>query len=131
MTEPAARYDVQGHVAVLTLNRPDVMNAVNAALSTALGEGVERAATDPAVRVLVLTGEGRAFCAGADLKAISSGNAAALTTKKGGFAGFVRRTRTKPVIAAIEGPAYAGGCEIALACDLIVASSEAKSLLEK
>jgi enoyl-CoA hydratase len=66
------------------------------------------------------------FSAGADLKAISAGQAGDLATKRGGFAGFVSRERTKPVIAAMEGPALAGGCEIALACDLIVASTEAR-----
>jgi enoyl-CoA hydratase len=74
----------------------------------------------------ILTHVGPVFSAGADLKAINAGQAGDLATKRGGFAGFVSRERTKPVIAAMEGPALAGGCEIALACDLIVASTEAR-----
>src|SRR5439155_9088285 len=73
----------------------------------------------------VLTGEGTVFCAGADLKAIAAGAAAALNTARGGFAGITRRERTKPIVAAVDGPALAGGCEISLACDVIVASRAA------
>ena len=65
------------------------------------------------------------FCAGADLKEINSGNAGGLATKKGGFAGITQRERTKPIIAAVDGPALAGGTEIVLSCDLVVASTTA------
>jgi enoyl-CoA hydratase len=74
----------------------------------------------------VLTHAGPVFCAGADLRAIGEGRAAELRTERGGFAGYVRRERVKPVIVAVDGPALAGGCEIVLASDLVVASTNAK-----
>lgn len=111
------------HVALVTINRPEVRNAVNSAVAHGIGEAVDAAEADPDVWAVVLTGAGgQVFCAGADLKEVSQGNFASLFTQSGGFAGFVRAKRTKPWIAAVEGLAVAGGCEIALACDLIVAS---------
>jgi enoyl-CoA hydratase len=80
--------------------------------------------SDPEVWVGILTAVGKAFCAGADLKEISAGNGSALSTKKGGFAGIARRERTKPLIAAITGSALAGGTEIALSCDMIIAADD-------
>lgn len=76
--------------------------------------------------VAVLTGRGEVFCAGADLKEVAAGRGDTLRTERGGFAGFVRRELTKPIVAAVDGPALAGGCELALACDLIVASTAAR-----
>ncbi|HEX7167210.1 MAG TPA: crotonase/enoyl-CoA hydratase family protein [Acidimicrobiales bacterium] len=118
-------YEQRGHVAVLTINRPEARNAVNGDVASGLEAAIDRFEEDADTWVAVLTGAGTTFSAGADLKAIASGQAGGLQTKRGGFAGFVQRDREKPVIAAVDGPALAGGCEIALACDLIVASRNA------
>jgi enoyl-CoA hydratase len=119
------RYDVDGHVATITLNRPEQRNAVSPELTTALDEAMGRFEADAEVWVGILTGAGPNFCAGADLKALGAGRAAELVTERGGFAGFVRYPRTKPMIAAIRGFALAGGTELVLACDLVVASTDA------
>jgi len=115
------------HVALVTLNRPEKRNAVNPATSTALEAIVRKVEADSDIRVVVLTSsEDRVFCAGADLTAIAEGKAFGIDTANGGFAGFVYAQRTKPWIAAVEGMALAGGCEICLACDMIVASHNAR-----
>ncbi|MEX2659603.1 MAG: crotonase/enoyl-CoA hydratase family protein [Acidimicrobiales bacterium] len=119
-------HDQRGRVAVLTINRPDARNAVNGDVASGLEAAIDRLEEDPDTWVAVLTGAGTVFSAGADLKAIATGQAAALNTDRGGFAGIARRERTKPIIAAVNGPALAGGCEIVLSCDLVVASSEAR-----
>lgn len=119
-------YEQRGRVAVLTINRPEARNAVNGDVASGMEAAIDRFEADDDTWVAVLTGAGPVFCAGADLKAISSGTAAALNTERGGFGGFASRERTKPVIAAVNGPALAGGCEIVLACDLVVASTEAR-----
>ncbi|UHC15299.1 enoyl-CoA hydratase-related protein [Methylobacterium currus] len=113
------------HVAVVTLNRPEARNAVDPALARALAQAVAETEADDAVRAVVLAGTGPVFCAGADLTVISAGGADDLWTPEGGFAGFVHAVRAKPWIAAVDGPALAGGCEIALACELIVAGEGA------
>lgn len=115
-----------GHVALVTLNRPQARNAVDAAVAAALEAIVDRTEADPEVWAVVLTGAGSGvFCAGADLKEVAAGRGEALFTARGGFAGFVDATRTKPWIAAVNGKALAGGCEIVLACDLVVAADDA------
>ena len=118
-------YEQQGRVAVITIRRPEARNAVNGEVANGIEQAIDRLETDDDTWVGVLTGEGPVFSAGADLKAIASGQAGALSTSKGGFAGIASRERSKPIIAAVDGPALAGGCEIALSCDMIVASSNA------
>ena len=118
-------YELQGHIALITIRRPEARNAVNGDVASGIEAAIDQLEDDADAWVGVLTGEGSVFCAGADLKAIASGQAASLATAKGGFAGIANRERQKPIIAAIDGPALAGGCEIALACDLIVASHAA------
>ena len=117
---------VDGHVAVITLNRPEAKNAVNGEVAKGIEAAIDQLEQDDALWVGILTHTGNVFCAGADLKAINAGQAAELATERGGFAGFVQRARTKPVIVAADGPALAGGCELALAADLIVASRAAR-----
>lgn len=118
-------YEVQGHYAVLTINRPEARNAVNGAVAQGIEDGIDKLEADDDLWVGILTGVPPVFCAGADLKEINSGNAGGLATKKGGFGGIVQRDREKPIIAAVDGPALAGGTEIVLSCDLVVASKSA------
>ncbi len=110
------------HVALVTLNRPEARNAIDGETAAALEAAIDQLEEDDTARAVILTGSGEGvFSAGADLKEISRGNIAKLSTPRGGFAGIVNRTRTKPWIAAVNGLALAGGCEIALSCDLIIA----------
>lgn len=123
------RYSVADGIGVITLNRPEVRNAVNRALALALEASVDALEDDPDVRVGVLcanTGaqERPVFCAGADLAVLEeNGSADVLDTERGGFAGFAFRERTKPIVVAVDGLATAGGLEIVLACDIVVATT--------
>lgn len=120
-------YEVQGHVALITLNRPEARNAINGQVATEMEAAIDQMEADDNVWVGVLravtVGDRPVFCSGADLKAINSGSGGSLGTERGGFAGLVYRERTKPLIAAIDGLATAGGCEITLSCDLVVATT--------
>ena len=113
-----------GGVLTITLNRPEVRNAINTAVAEAVAAALADLDADQRLSVAVLTGAGGTFCAGMDLKAFLAGERPSLPGK--GFAGFVERPPAKPVIAAVEGAAVAGGFEIALACDLIVAAENAR-----
>lgn len=114
---------LEGNVAVVTLNRPKHRNTINGELTLALGAAVKAVESDSAVRAVVLTGAGTEFfCAGADLTVLAAGNSASIFTVDGNLAGFVRADKAKPWIAALNGRAIGGGCEIALACDMIVAA---------
>lgn len=119
-------FEKRGNLCVMTINRPEARNAVNGDVARGLEAAIDELERDDDLWVGVLAAKGPVFCAGADLKAINSGGAADLATAKGGFAGFVARKRSKPIIAAVDGPALAGGTEICLACDLIVASRAAR-----
>ena len=127
MTTPV-EYEKRGKIGVITLNRPEARNAINGDVAAAFEAAIDALEGDDEVWVGVLrantAGQERpVFCAGADLKAINSGQAGSLNTSRGGFAGFVYRERKKPVIAAVDGLATAGGCEIVLSTDLVVAST--------
>jgi enoyl-CoA hydratase len=119
-TEAAVLTERRGNVLVVTLNRPDARNAVNAALAEGLGRALDALDDDVELRAGVLTGAGKGFSSGMDLKAFVQGESPYYGDR--GFAGIVQRPSHKPLIAAVEGFAVAGGCEVALACDLIVAS---------
>ncbi len=119
-------YTTEGHRAVITINRPDARNAINAEVASGIEAAIDQLEADDALWAGIITGVPPVFSAGADLKEINAGRFAGLLTERGGFAGITRRERTKPIIAAVDGPALAGGTEIVLACDLIVASTSAR-----
>jgi enoyl-CoA hydratase/carnithine racemase len=115
-----------GKVEVVTINRPEARNAIDGPTATALSNTFDELETDKDVWVVILTGAGdKAFSAGMDLKAFASGQLNEIISAKGGFAGIAQRNFPKPIIAAVNGAALAGGCEIMLSCDLVVAAEHA------
>ncbi|CAN5257487.1 crotonase/enoyl-CoA hydratase family protein [soil metagenome] len=120
--------DLRGHVAVITINRPGARNAVNTDVAQGIEAAIDTLEADDDAWVGVLTGarteKGFIFSAGADLKQMST-DPGGMSTAKGGFGGLVQRERSKPIIAAVDGPALAGGTELVLACDLVVAAETA------
>ncbi len=122
--EPAVLTERRERVLVITINRPDQRNAVNAAVANGISAALDELDADAELTLGVLTGAGKGFCAGMDLKAFVAGESAWAGDR--GFAGITQRSAVKPLIAAIEGFAVAGGLEIALACDLIVAARGAR-----
>lgn len=113
------------HVAVVRLDRPAKRNAITPEMTLSIDYIVKNIESDDTIRAVVLAANGPVFCTGADLAAVAAGRARDLRTPDGGFAGFVFHPRAKPWIAAVTGPALAGGLELALACDMIVASPDA------
>jgi enoyl-CoA hydratase len=113
-----------GAILVITLNRPQARNAVNGAVARGVAAAVDELDADPTLSVGVITGAGGSFCSGMDLKGFLTGDMPVVDGR--GFAGITHAPPDKPIIAAVEGYALAGGCEITLACDLIVAARDAK-----
>src|SRR5579871_3605688 len=122
--EQAVLTERRDRVLLITINRPDQRNAVNAAVAHGIADALDALDADPGLAVGVLTGAGKGFCAGMDLKGFVAGDRPHVEGR--GFAGITQRPAEKPLIAAIEGFAVAGGLEIALACDLLVAAKGAR-----
>jgi enoyl-CoA hydratase len=124
MSEDAIRTEVSDGVAIITIDRPQARNAVNGEVARGIAAAIEDFDARADVSVLVLTGAGGTFSAGMDLKGFLTGDSPIAPGR--GFGGIAERPPNKPVIAAVEGYALAGGFELVLACDLVVASEEAK-----
>lgn len=114
------------HILRVTINRPEQRNSVSVKVAQGIAAAVREAEEDANIRVVLLAGVGeKSFCAGADLKEVAAGRGRELATAGGGFAGFVEAQRRTPWIAVVDAPAYGGGVEICLACDMVVASTRA------
>ncbi|RSN52144.1 MULTISPECIES: crotonase/enoyl-CoA hydratase family protein [Actinomadura] len=113
-----------GAVLTITINRPEAKNAVNSAVAQGIAAAMEELDTRKDLSIGILTGAGGTFCAGMDLKGFLTGDNPIVEGR--GFAGIVERPSAKPLIAAVEGYALAGGCEVALACDMVVAAKDAQ-----
>ena len=122
--EPAVLTERRERVLLITINRPDQRNAVNGAVAQGMAAAMDELDDTPDLSVGIVTGAGKGFCAGMDLKAFVAGESPYAGGR--GFAGITQRASTKPLIAAIEGFAVAGGLEVALSCDVIVAAKGAR-----
>jgi enoyl-CoA hydratase len=115
----------RGRVEILAIARPEARNAISGEVAQAIEAALDDLEADDEVWAVVVTGRGPTFSAGADLKAIAAGRGIELMTKRGGFGGITQREFSKPLIAAVNGAALAGGFEIVLSCDLVVAADDA------
>lgn len=122
----AVEIERDGRVGIIRLNRPEARNAVNNDLATGVEAALDEFEADVDIQAVVITGNGPVFCAGADLKLVAAGRGAEMATARGNFAGIVTRDYSKPIIAAVNGPALAGGFEIVLSCDLVVAADDSR-----
>ncbi|HTL83648.1 MAG TPA: crotonase/enoyl-CoA hydratase family protein [Acidimicrobiia bacterium] len=126
MSQNVVVWERREHIALVTLNRPEARNAISPEVSQTMAGILDEIEDDSSLRAVVLTGKGEVFSAGADLKVVASGRANDIASGKGNFAGIVTRDFPKPIIAAVNGPALAGGFEIVLSCDLVVAADTAR-----
>lgn len=124
MSDNVVLTDIKDGVITITLNRPEAKNAVNRALAEGVAAAIDELENNPELRVGILTGAGGTFCSGMDLKAFVSGEVPIIEGR--GLAGLCEYTTKKPLLAAVEGYALAGGFEVAISCDLIVAADDAK-----
>jgi len=122
MTDDVILIECNDGYATITLNRPKQRNAVNTEVCSALSDAIDSLEANPSIKAVILKGAGSVFCSGMDLEAFQNGKGNEILFGSHGFAGFVKRKRRKPVIAAVHGAALAGGFELMLACDLVVAA---------